>query len=192
VSILKYSNGKMLYQFYYPAVGIMQNANEIIPRVWLGNRFAAWDEEWLKEKNIRAIFNCTKDLRFAENVNATRYRVPVDDNLEPREINNMTLWSPEIAYKVTHEYNQGKNILIHCAAGMQRSAAVLTIFLITITGESAPVLMSHIRRKRHIAFVPQANFRKSIEYYDKLYHNEILAQLNKNRIKNLNMLEDQQ
>jgi rhodanese-related sulfurtransferase len=150
----------------------MQNANEIIPRVWLGNRFAAVNEEWLAEKNITVVFNCTKDLPYSPSIKR-RYRIPVHDNLEADEINNMTKWSPEIAYKILREYNTGRNILIHCAAGMQRSAAALTIFLITLTGESAPVLMSHIRRKRPIAFVPQANFRKSIEYYDKLYHNDI-------------------
>ena len=109
----------------------------------------------------------------------TRYRVPVHDNLEAEEINNMTRWSPEIAYKVLREYKAGKTILIHCAAGMQRSAAVMTIFLITLTGETAPVLMSHIRRKRPIAFVPQVNFRKSIEYYDSLYHTDIQPNLKK-------------
>jgi hypothetical protein len=156
----------------------MQNANEIIPRVWLGNRFAAWDKEWLESKNITVVFNCTKDLDFDPSVKI-RYRVPVHDNLEPEEINALTRWSPEIAYKVLREYKQGRHILIHCAAGMQRSAAVMTMFLITVTGEHAPVLMSHIRRKRPIAFVPQANFRKSIEYYDDLYHNTILPKLHK-------------
>jgi len=150
----------------------MQNANEIVPRVWLGNRFAAWDGEWLKANNITVVFNCSKDLDFHDSVKK-RYRVPVHDNLQADEINNMTQWSTEIAYKVLREYKAGNNILIHCAAGMQRSAAVMTIFLITLTGERAPVLMSHIRRKRPIAFVPQANFRKSIEYYDALYHNDI-------------------
>ena len=163
----------------------MQNANEIIPRVWLGNRFAAWDPEWLKQNNITVVFNCTKDLHFAEGVNTKKYRVPVDDNLKAEEINNMTLWSPEIAYKVTHEYNQGNNILIHCAAGMQRSAAVLTMFLITVTGKDAPTLISYIRKKRQIAFVPQVNFRKSIDYYDELYHKEIIMKVNRNRLKNL-------
>jgi len=163
----------------------MQNANEIIPRVWLGNRFAAWDPEWLKQNNITVVFNCTKDLRFAEGVNTKKYRVPVDDNLQPEEINNMTMWSPEIAYKVTHEYNQGHNILIHCAAGMQRSAAVLTMFLITVTGKDAPTLMSYIRKKRQIAFVPHVNFRKSIDYYDHLYHKEIITKVHRNRLQNL-------
>jgi hypothetical protein len=60
---------------------------------------------------------------------------------------------------------------------MQRSAAAMTIFLITLTGEHAPKLMSMIRKKRPIAFVPSANFRKSIEYYDDLYHNDILPKI---------------
>lgn len=163
----------------------MQNANEIIPRVWLGNRFSAWDTEWLKQNNITAVFNCTKDLHFAEGANTRKYRIPIDDNLKAGEINNLTKWAPEVVYKVTHEYNKGSNILIHCAAGMQRSAAVLTMFLITVTGKDAPTVMSYIRKKRQIAFVPHVNFRPSIEYYDNLYHAEIAHRINKKRLQNL-------
>jgi protein-tyrosine phosphatase len=97
----------------------------------------------------------------------------VDDDLSSEEINNMSRWSPEIAYKILREYKKGKNILVHCAAGMQRSAAAVTFFLITLTGEQAPKLMSSIRKIRPIAFVPSANFNKSIMYYNNLYHNDI-------------------
>jgi rhodanese-related sulfurtransferase len=154
----------------------MPDADEIIPRVWLGNRYAAVNGEWLSANNITVVFNCTKDLPFHDSIK-TRYRIPVDDNLKAEEINNMTRWTPEIAAKVLREYKAGKNILIHCAAGMQRSAATMTLFLITLTGESAPVIMSHIRRRRPIAFVPQVNFRPSIEYHDALYHNDIMPRI---------------
>ena len=154
----------------------MRNADEIIPRVWLGNRYAALDEDFLHENKIDAVFNCTKDLPFHDSM-TNRFRVPVDDNLEANEINNMTKWSPEIAYKILREYKSGKHILVHCAAGMQRSAAAMTFFLITLTGEHAPKLMSMIRKIRPIAFVPSANFSKSIEYYDALYHEDILPKI---------------
>jgi len=152
----------------------MRNADEIIPRVWLGNRFAALDEEWLSENEIDTVFNCTKDLPFHDSIK-NRFRVPVDDNLEAVEINNMTKWSPEIAYKILREYKAGKKILVHCAAGMQRSAAAMVFFL--ITSERAPKIMSNIRKIRPIAFVPEANFRKSINYYDALYHEDILPKI---------------
>lgn len=156
----------------------MGDADEIVPRVWLGNRFAALDGDWLSENEINTVFNCTKDIAFHKSIE-NRFRVPVDDNLEAVEINNMTKWSPEIAYKILREYKAGKNILVHCAAGMQRSAAAMVFFLITLTGEKAPKLMSMIRKKRPIAFVPSANFRKSIEYFDALYHEDILPKIEK-------------
>jgi len=156
----------------------MRDADEIIPRVWLGNRYSALDEEFLSTNNIDTVFNCTKDLPFHHSI-YNRYRVPVDDNLESQEINNMTRWSPEIAYKILREYKKGKSILVHCAAGMQRSAAAVTIFLITLTGEHAPKLMSMIRKIRPIAFVPSANFRQSINYYDDLYHEDIKPRITK-------------
>jgi hypothetical protein len=150
----------------------MRNADEIIPRVWLGNRYAALDEGWLERNEIDTVFNCTKDIPFHDSIK-NRYRVPVDDDLTSEEINNMSRWSPEIAYKILREYKKGKQILVHCAAGMQRSAAAVTFFLITLTGEQAPKLMSSIRKIRPIAFVPSANFNKSIMYYNNLYHNDI-------------------
>lgn len=153
----------------------MNNADEIIPRVWVGNRFAALNEKWLTDNNIQVVFNATKDLPFSSSKVVTNtYRVPVDDNLQDAEINNMSKWSPEIGYKVLREYKAGKRILIHCAAGMQRSAAVMAIFLITLTGQSPAIVMSHIRKRRPITFVPNANFRKSIEYYYSFYQAKIL------------------
>lgn len=153
----------------------MNNADEIIPRVWVGNRFASLNDKWLADNNIQVIFNVTKDLPFSDSQLITnRYRIPVDDNLQAVEINNMSSWSSEIGFKVLREYKAGKNILIHCAAGMQRSAAVMAIFLITLTGQSPPIIMSHIRKKRQITFVPYANFRKSIEHYYDLYQKQIL------------------
>ena len=43
---------------------ISDNANEIVPRLWLGNAKAAHDEAFLKEKNITTVFNCSKDIAF--------------------------------------------------------------------------------------------------------------------------------
>jgi len=153
----------------------MNNADEIIPRVWVGNRFAALNDKWLTDNNIQVVVNATKDLPFSSSkVITNTYRVPVHDNLEEEEINNMSKWSPEIGYKILREYKAGKRILIHCAAGMQRSAAVMAIFLITLTGQSPAIVMSHIRKKRPITFVPNANFRKSIEHYYSFYQQKIL------------------
>lgn len=144
------------------------NAHEILPGLWLGNKHAASDSEFLTSHNIRVVFNCTKDYPFLPQV-LRKYRVPVHDNLEPTEIANMTRWSSEIVYKVVAERRSGENILIHCHAGMQRSAAVMAMTLIVLTGQSVEKVMEYIRSKRPVAFFPSANFESSIREFDRAF-----------------------
>jgi dual specificity phosphatase 12 len=154
------------------------NANEIISRLWLGNVKASMDEDFIRQKNITVVFNCTKNLPFSPIIE-TRYRIPVDDNLEEEEIRNMELWSSEIAYKMIGEYIQGKTILVHCMAGMQRSAASVAFFLISFFKMRALDAMKMIKENRMIAFYPRANFGRSIDYFDRKFHGEIVPELKK-------------
>jgi len=145
---------------------IGDNANEILPRLWLGNAKAAHDNDFLKSKNIYTVFNCSKDIPFHPRAKRC-YRVPVDDNLQAEEIRNMELWSFETISKLCQEYKTGSTILVHCAAGMQRSAAVVAMFLIATTKVSSDEAMAHIRSKRPIAFMPMANFATAIKGFER-------------------------
>jgi dual specificity phosphatase 12 len=160
------------------------NAHEIIPRLWLGNAKASMDEDFLRGNNIVVVFNCTKNLSFSPIV-PIKYRVPVDDNLEDEEIRNMELWSAEIAYKMMNEYVEGKTILVHCMAGMQRSAASVAFFLIAFLKMRALDAMKMIKEKRRVAFYPRANFGRSIDYFDRRFHGQIMPEVKKlpNRLK---------
>jgi protein-tyrosine phosphatase len=140
-------------------------AHEIVPRLWLGNKQAASDGEWLREHGITVVFNCTKDWPYHPDV-LRKYRVPVHDNLEAEEIQNMEDWAPEIMAKLVGEYNRGEVILVHCHAGMQRSAAVVAMFMITMYGLTADEAMARIKSKRQIAFFPAANFEKAIRGWE--------------------------
>jgi len=154
----------------------LPDAHEIVPGIWLGNSKAAANSKWLKQKNIHVVFNATKDLPFSPVVKR-QYRIPVDDNLQPEEIRNMTLWSHEAVYKLLKEHNDGNTVLVHCAAGMQRSAAIVAMFLIATRGMSWNQAISYVQGVRPIAFRPQANFKESIINFDNSYHEEILPRL---------------
>ena len=149
------------------------NADEIIPRLWLGNVRASMDEDFIRRENIQVVFNCTKDLPFSHIV-PLKYRVPVDDNLQEEEIRNLELWSPDIAHKLLIEYNKGRTILVHCYAGMQRSAASVAMLLIALRKMNARDAMQYIRERRPIAFTPRANFERSIRAFDQIWHQRIL------------------
>jgi protein-tyrosine phosphatase len=152
------------------------DAHEIVPGIWLGNRRAALNDKWLAEKQITVVFNATKDLPFSPTIKK-QYRIPVNDNLEAEEIRNMTLWSHEILYNLLKEQNAGNKILVHCAAGMQRSAAIMAMYLIAKRGMSWNQAVQYIQNIRPIAFRPGINFKDSIMSFDKSYHEEILPKL---------------
>lgn len=150
----------MAYEEPYDA-----HAHEILPRLWLGNRRAAEDDVWLRDNNITTVFNCTKQLPFSP-VAKNIFRLPVDDNLQPDEINNMRLWGTEAVYKVVKQYKNGENILIHCHAGMQRSAALMAMVLIVLLNKSTNESMKMIKSRRRVAFMNGANFEKSIRDFE--------------------------
>ena len=160
--------------------------NEIIPRLWLGNFNASKDKSFFQANRINVVFNCTKDLPFSGYAE-TQYRVPIDDNLEEAEIRNLALWSAEVAYKIANHYANGDRILVHCMAGMQRSAACIAIFLIMTNKWHTTDAIQFIRVKRTIAFYPKANFMKSIQHFDERFHNEILPAIQNKKI-NMNTI----
>ncbi len=151
-------------------------ANEILPRLWLGNAKASMDAEWIRQEKITVVFNCTKDRPFSPLI-PNKYRVPVDDNLQEAEIRNMELWASEISYRILREYQQGHVILVHCAAGMQRSAAAIAFFLIAYLRQRASEAIAFIKERRPIAFHPAANFGRAIQTFDQRFHSELLPEI---------------
>jgi len=150
------------------------NADEIVPGMWLGNLRAAIDSNWLGERGIKCVFNCTKDIPFVPHI-AKKFRVPIDDNLQAEEIRNLELWSYEVVFKMTREYKTGEPMLVHCAAGMQRSAACVAMFLIANKNMRPDQAIEYIKERRPIAFTPGANFRSSIEGFYAAYQKDIAS-----------------
>lgn len=161
-----------------PGLPPANNADQIIPNVWLGNARAAADETFLKAAGIQTVFNCTKDLPFHSTIRR-RYRIPVDDNLQPIEIGNLELWSYEIVVKMMNEYKAGHPILVHCHAGMQRSPAVVAMFLIVLYRLSTEKAMSFLKQRRPIVFYPSANFEQSMRGFESSLSKILIDNMNR-------------
>jgi protein-tyrosine phosphatase len=146
------------------------NAHLILPRLWLGNKKAAHDTDFLRSQKISMVINCSKDIEFVAAPGVQlRMRVPVHDNLQAVEIQNLARWSPEIIYKIVHAWNQGHTILIHCYAGVQRSAAVMAMTLIALRQMTSDSAIKFIRACRPIAFFPAVNFIASILHFEAVF-----------------------
>jgi predicted protein tyrosine phosphatase len=157
----------------------MQAADEILPGLWLGNIVASQSAEFLKEKKIQSVFNCTKNIPFHESVR-TQYRLPVDDNLQEEEIRNMELWSFDAVYTLRMEHKRGP-VLVHCHAGMQRSACVVAMYLVA-QGMKVEEAIEFIQKKRSVAFTPAPNFIKSMMGFERRYDKEVRPIIDKARV----------
>lgn len=147
-------------------------ANEIIPGVWLGDINASQDVAWLHANSIQTVFNCTKQIPFQVSV-PYQFRIPVDDNLQPAEIQNMERWAPEIAYKMLREYRAGHRMLVHCHAGRQRSATAVAFFLMVLTGRPLIQVMYLIQSRRPVAFQPRPNFAQPLRAFEEMVRTQI-------------------
>jgi dual specificity phosphatase 12 len=138
------------------------SANEIIPNLFLGDITSSKNRDFFDSVKIGMVVNCSKTIPFLEGKNFIKVRVPVDDNLQDREIDNLAKWGPSIVRKIWDEYRKGTTILVHCHAGMQRSAAVVAMFLMFYQRCTHREAMSRIKKRRPIVFEPGANFYKAI------------------------------
>lgn len=114
------------------------NANEILPNLWLGNYHAALDIDFLKRSGINMIINCTKSCPFFYEISVCdykikdleTYRIPVNDSLLEADFIRMEKYLRVVIPLLLRKYTvEKRHILIHCHAGKQRSAIVMAALL---------------------------------------------------------------
>lgn len=107
--------------------------NKVMDRVYLGNFQAAKDRDFFKNKRIKAVLNCTRDIpnHFAHNKDIEYMRIPVEDSLKEKDYELMYQYMPCVVEFIHKHANMEKhNILVHCYAGRQRSAISIAAYLV--------------------------------------------------------------
>ena len=141
-------------------MNILNNYNEIVPGLYIGNKAASQDVEFLK--GIDFVINATKTIPFKKK----GYRVALNDpgHSDWGEDQEIMLAELPIVLKIMrNQRNKGNTILVHCHAGAQRSAAIVLAYLYTYFEWGPPDIKKnpeeiwrsavyHIVKKRNIAF----------------------------------------
>ena len=133
----------------------------ITNHVWVGSRATAADPAFLKKNNIKFIVNCTKDLPKYTDI--PMLRVPVNDSPQDAEKMGKFLKMAALAIRDVTRYDG--NVLVHCYAGMNRSATVTAAYLMTIKGLTAQQAIDIIKKKKPETFTPM-NFRPALKSYE--------------------------
>lgn len=156
----------------------------ILENLYLGDRLNAFNSTFIQNKGINIIVNCSKDIPnvYQDNPEITYYRVPVEDNLQENELNAFYFYCKGLLPFLYNEYISGKRILIHCFAGMQRSAGLMLLFLIYFHKKKYNIDLSisdakfFILSKRPVAFKygMYVNFEKPINVLAvEIYNNNL-------------------
>ena len=137
------------------------HAHEIIPNLWVGDFFASQDENFFKEFNVKFVVNATTHIPFGDfykrrKVDAIRF--PILDSFDPVYQEFMRKHKNTIAEAIRGALQKGEVVLVHCHAGMQRSATLVAVFLMRYHNMSKQKAIKFIKSKRSVCFEPKPTF----------------------------------
>ena len=145
-----------------------QSYNEVITNLFVGNENASY----IYGNEFDTIINCTKIVSFPKNCK-TCIRLAVDDSPDEAEKLYNLIKAEKVLETINNSLDNNKTVLVHCHAGMQRSCAVVACYLVKYNNMSINNAIKLIKDKRHIAFLNNINFIKTIELFSKTKKNDL-------------------
>lgn len=156
----------------------LNNCDQIIPHLYLGGVAAVADPESMVQQGIRAVCICCREFEFpsVEFCQQIEYhRVDVEDiSREPIE-----LFIPEATEFIHSWVSREQAVLVHCRAGVSRSASVVIAYLMTYHNFSLHDAFFLVRSHRAVV-TPNLGFMEKLgEYEEKLRGTDPTIDINK-------------
>lgn len=142
---------------------MINEIDKIIDGLYVGTYNAALDENTISSYGIQTIINCTKKQEKI-NLNVDYLQIPIDDPPYITDINYVNSNFIQIINFISNAINNGKNVLIHCIKGSQRSAAIATIYIMIKFDLDYVNAIQFIKTKRPICFFGNVNYMNSLIY----------------------------
>jgi len=147
-------------------INIIDKYNKILDNLYIGNYQSAIDMNFIKEKNIKLIINCTKTYEYSLPKDIQTIRLNITDFNSPE--NNIIIASSidKILELISIYIESDEGVLVHCHMGQQRSAMVVACYLMKYNKMSLNKAINKIKLKRKLAFLPDATFLDFLKYYE--------------------------
>ena len=110
----------------------MDSFNEIVPHLFISNWYASNDINFIQNKNIRAVITLENTykpqyiLDYYKNNNIDFMDIGIND--DPKE--NIYQYFDSTFEFINNHIRRGENVLVHCAAGISRSASIIIHYII--------------------------------------------------------------
>lgn len=136
--------------YFYQGQKIL-SAEGGLGQVWLSGYHFAKNGNLLKEKNITAVLAAV-DLKILYNPSISVHQLDLKDNQE--EEVRYTFFP---AFRFIEQQRKKGNVLIHCAAGISRSATLLIAYMMNKYQTTLENCISYILKKRP-CIMPNSGF----------------------------------
>jgi dual specificity MAP kinase phosphatase len=129
-------------------------ASEILPYLFIGNQRDAANKERLNKLGITHVLNVTSHLPLHfEDEGITYKRLPATDSGSQ----NLKQYFSEAINFIECAHKTNGKVLVHCQAGVSRSPAIVTAYLIATTCKSLTEAFTVVKDRRPIV-APNINF----------------------------------
>ncbi|KXN82456.1 Dual specificity protein phosphatase 15 [Leucoagaricus sp. SymC.cos] len=135
--------------------------NEVIPGLWIGDLPSALNVEKLKANNIFSILSAMRG-RITVNQTFIRHQILIDDTEDADILAHL---SPSIHF-IQAELDKGRGVLVHCQAGVSRSATIVAAYLMYRQNLSPHEALELIKKARPY-IDPNPNFLQQLELFHK-------------------------
>ncbi|EJD42233.1 phosphatases II [Auricularia subglabra TFB-10046 SS5] len=153
--------------------------NEIVPGLFLGSWKAAHDVDALRRAGITHVLTAMalgfiklENLASAEPA-FTLLQLPILDSIHFDLIPLL----PQCVQFIQDALDSGGKVLVHCFAGVSRSATVVTAYLVASRG-LAPIEALQLVRKHRPCVAPNAGFVRQLE----LFYRSVKQQLEDEKV----------
>ena len=132
--------------------------SRITRKLFLGDISNAGSEEWLKQHNIKYILNATDDIPnyFPKNITYKKLYlkdVPTQD-IAP-------VLDESLEFIIRSSKDSTGNILVHCYAGVSRSASLVLYFIMKLKNVDYDTALKYLRTRRSIVR-PNSGFERTL------------------------------
>lgn len=130
-------------------MSLHSGATEILPGLWLGDLTSAQDTNFLKDKQIHVMFNCSKSVESPNHsLIKGSYHLNVLNNYNIN--NNLTLVCQQLdSYcQRLQQHLRQSNILIYCENGYRMAPVFMTMYLMKVGSFKAVYVVKCLRTKR--------------------------------------------
>ncbi|KAG9110285.1 hypothetical protein FRC07_008219 [Ceratobasidium sp. 392] len=137
--------------------------DEVIENLWVGDFGAATSLELLEEAGVKYVVSCMRGkVRVHETMR--RHQIPLDDTEEQ----DVLSYLPATIAFIQSALASGDGVLIHCMAGMSRSATIAAAYLMHSQGLDPTGALELIREVRPV-IEPNPAFLHQLEVFHAAY-----------------------